>query len=197
DVGKMRAAYYGKITLIDRWFGRIFQAFERRGWWENTLVIFWSDHGEMAGDHGYLHKSAFYSGALNAPFILRWPGRIPAGETSDALVEIMDAFPTLLEAIGLPTSERALGKSLWPLLRGEADFVRDAAFSEVNQISMLMTGRYKYAVDSEGDGFMLFDVSADPDERENLVGHPDFGDVEEQMRERLLKWLLATQVRQR
>ena len=88
------AAYYAMIELIDDNVGRMLAALERTGQADNTLVIFTSDHGEMLGDHGLLLKGCrFYEGLVHVPLILRWPGQILAGATTDALVELTDLTP--------------------------------------------------------------------------------------------------------
>jgi len=116
---------------------------------------------------------------------------------SEALTETIDVFPTLLEAAGREPSRRAFGQSLTPWLRGEPAEHREAVFSEVNHITMVRTERHKYAMDADGDGFMLYDLAADPDERNNLIGHPDCAELERELRERILRWLASTQCRQR
>ncbi len=196
DIARLRANYYGKISLLDHWFGRILDAFEQRGWLDDTFVVFWSDHGEMLGDHGRLHKSVFYESALRVPLILRWPGRIPADQTSQALVENIDVFPTLLEAIGADPSPRCLGRSLWPVLRGEASAHREAVLSEVGNKTMILTERHKYALDSSGEGYLLFDLERDPREQVNWAGHPDVEWIESRLRDQLLVRLAQTQCRQ-
>lgn len=197
DVRRLRANYYGKISLVDCWFGEILAACERKGLLDDTLVVHWSDHGEMAGDHGRLHKSVFYESALRIPFTLRWPGRVPAGQTSDALVETVDLMPTILEAAGVEAPASCLGKTLWPILRDPAARVRDAAFSEVchrgRRCTMVRSERHKYAVHEDGVGYMLYDLAKDPAERNNLLGHPDARGVESALRERLLRFLAEAQ----
>ena len=197
DIRRIRGNYYGKISLIDHWVGEIIAAFERKGWWDNAIVAFWSDHGEMAGDFGWLHKSNFHESALRVPLMVRWPGVARAGAVSEALTQTIDVFPTLLEAAGRDPSRRAFGRSLTPLLRDETTEHREAVFSEVNHITMIRTEHHKYALDSEGDGFMLYDLAADPEERNNLIGHPDCAELERELRERILCWLASTQCRQR
>jgi choline-sulfatase len=200
-VGGIRANYYGKISLVDHWIGRIIEACRQRGFWDDMLVVFWSDHGEMAGDHGRLYKNCFYESAIRVPLILRWPARVPAGRVSDALVQQIDVMPTLLEAVGAPPSKRCEGLSLWPLLDGAAAGVRDAVLSEHDNHEwqdrnyMVRTARYKYAVDRRGRPCMLFDLQEDPDEQVNLAGRPDMAAVESQMRDRLLGFLLGAQRR--
>jgi len=198
-VAAIRANYYGKITLVDFWIGQICQALARRRFLESAFIVFWSDHGEMAGDHQRLHKSIFFDSAVRVPVIIRWPGRIAPLRTCGALVEIIDVFPTLLAGLGLAPSRRSLGRSLWPVLENTDRPHRDAVFSEVvtqhTYGTMIRTDRYKYVADDRGRGYQLFDLVADPNERRNLVGHPDFGPVEAGLRERLLRFHLEAQVR--
>src|SRR6266508_1788474 len=104
------ANYGGKISLIDDRVGRILAILDERGWTENTLVIFLSDHGEMGGDHGRYHKSVFYEGAARVPFIMRWPAALPPGRTEDALIEQLDLFATVVEAGGAEPPRRAFAR---------------------------------------------------------------------------------------
>jgi len=193
---KIHALYYAKIAHLDDCFGEVLEAFRRKGWLDDALIVQWSDHGEMLCDHGRLSKSVFFASALRIVMTLRWPGRIPAGQVSEALVETVDVFPTLLEAVGAAPSARCLGRSLWPCLGDPSAEVRDATFSEVNDTTMVRTKRYKYACDALGRGYMLIDLENDPDEANNLIGVPGTEAVEREMRERLLEFLVSTHVRQ-
>jgi arylsulfatase A-like enzyme len=124
----IRAAYWAMCDLIDVQIGRVLDALERSGQRDNTLVIFMSDHGEMLGDHGiYLKGPFFYEPAVRVPLIVSWPGVVKAGVRSDALVELVDLAPTLLEACHLKSHPGMQARSLWPLLTGEtsADYHRD------------------------------------------------------------------------
>lgn len=189
---QVKAAYYAMITLIDDALGRLMAALERSGQRQNTLVIFTSDHGECLGDHGLLLKGCrFYEGLVRVPLIVSWPGRIACGLVSDALVELTDIMPTLLEICGLPVPERVQGRSLWPILTGQADphTLRDTVRSEyyhvlnpINQAghkqfegsyaTMLRDRRYKLVVYHGHDTGELFDLQNDPGEFENLWHDP-------------------------
>jgi choline-sulfatase len=193
---RIHALYYGKVSLLDDWFGEVLKAYERRGWLEDALVVHWSDHGEMLGDHGRLHKSVFFESAIRIAMTVRWPGRIPSGGVSEALVETIDVFPTLLEAVGAEPSARCLGRSLWPCLRDPSAPLRNEVLSEIRDRSMVRTPGWKYACDSEGRGYLLFDLENDPEETRNLIGAPEGEPVERELRDRLLRRLLGTQVRQ-
>jgi len=197
-IRRIRANYYGKIALIDRWFGEILSACERKGWMDQLLVVFWSDHGEMLGDHHLLYKSRFYESALRVPLIVRRPGG-KGGGRSAALAQTVDILPTVLEAVGLETPVGCMGASLVPALDDPSDPLRETAFSEVlsygRRIVMARTDRHKYVVDEHGHALLLFDLVGDADEQQNLVGHPDAKTTEREMRERLLRFYLTSQFR--
>jgi arylsulfatase A-like enzyme len=199
-IPEIRANYYGKISLIDTWFGHILDAFQSRGWLDDLLVVYMSDHGEMAGDHGRLDQSTLHESSLRVPLVLRWPGRIPANTTTSALVENIDVFPTLLEATGSEPSGRALGSSLWPVMRDPQAELREYQLSEIygsklfgERRMMVRSHRHKYAIDDAGRGFMLYDLQEDPEEQHNLIGREGMASLEQDMREVLLKRLVASQ----
>ena len=127
------AAYYAMIEHIDHEFGRILTALEQTGQRRDTLVIFMSDHGEMLGDHGLLLKGPhFYDEAVRVPLVMSWPERFASGLRSDALVELIDLAPTLLECAEMPMELGIQGRSLLPILSGQAasDRHREFVFSE-------------------------------------------------------------------
>ena len=119
DARTVRAAYYAMIELIDFELGRILRYLETSGARRNTVVVFMSDHGEMLGDHGLLEKGCrFYEGLVRVPLLVSWPGHIAEGRQSDALVELIDVAPTLLDFAGLPIPALMQGRSLSDLLTG-------------------------------------------------------------------------------
>ncbi len=184
NIRAVRANYYGKISLIDHWIGEITGALEERGMLDDTLSVFWSDHGEMLGDHRRVFKCTFHESSMRVPFIFRWPGHFEKGTTSDALAETVDIFPTILDSLGLDSSARALGRSLLPALKGESNHIRRQQLSEVlhageRRICLRSPGE-KYALREDGTGFMLYDLQDDPDEQHNLIG-------QETGREKLLR----------
>lgn len=129
----VRAAYWAMIDLIDDQVGRILDALKRTGQREDTLIIFMSDHGEMLGDHGlYLKGPFFYDPAIRVPLVMSWPGEIREGATSEALVELTDLAPTLLDAAGIDHHKGMQADSFWPLLTGErgADTHRESVYCE-------------------------------------------------------------------
>jgi arylsulfatase len=138
-----------------------------------------SDHGEMLGDHGiFLKGPYFYEGAIRVPMIIRWPGRYKAGLRSDALVEMVDLAPTLLEAAGIPIPERMQGRSLTPLLTGRTTEHRDSIYCEYFDSLALYdpppmamcvrTEHYKMAYYQKLNLGELYDLEVDPEETHNL-----------------------------
>ena len=173
------AAYYAMIEHIDHEVGRMLQVLEDTGQRENTIVIFMSDHGEMLGDHGLLLKGPhFYEEAVRVPLILRWPGHFQVGLKADGLVELVDLVPTLLECAGLPIEPQIQGRSLLPVLKGEADAsqIREFVYSEYLNAwthpeayaTMLRTRNEKIVVYHGTELGELYDLASDPDEFENL-----------------------------
>ena len=188
DGRAVKAAYYAMVELIDTQVGRILDALEASGQAGDTLVIFTSDHGELLGDHGLLYKGCrFFEGLTHVPLILSWPGHIAEGLRSDALVELVDLAPTILDAAGLAIPEAMQGASLMPIATGAAppdhhkdlvicDFNDSVGYSPVpdrTQATMTFDGRYKLVLyHSHGLG-ELFDLQEDPGEFDNLFGRPE------------------------
>ena len=194
SVPEMRANYYGKMSLIDDNVGHILDAFARRGWLDDLFIVFLSDHGEMLGDHGRLRKSTFHESSIRIPLIARWPGRIPENNLSEAMAEIVDVFPTVVEAGGGEPSTRCLGRSLWPVFRQSQDEVRAGQVSEVEfgeARIMLRSRRWKLAIDKQDVCYMLYDLKNDPEEQHNLAADP----AAELLRLKLRKRLASTLAR--
>jgi len=179
------AKYWAQIELIDENVGRMLKALEETGQRQNTVVIFTSDHGEMAGDHGLNKKGCrFYEALVRVPLIFSWPERFQNGLRSDALVELLDIVPTLLELNGLPVPEAMHGKSLLAILTGRADpghhrdFVRCEYYEVLegprSYATMLRTRNYKLVNYHGHEPGELFDLEKDPHEFENQWDNPTY-----------------------
>lgn len=170
DLNKVKRHYAAAIKLIDDWIGQILDTLQRRGMSDHTVVIFCADHGEMMGDHGLFQKSTMYEGALRIPLIIADPREAWTG-TSDALAELMDLHPTILELAGVDSSQCRLdGRSLVPQLKRGAGPHKDYQFSELNNTRMIFDGRYKL-IENHNDINELYDLQEDPHELTNLVDH--------------------------
>jgi arylsulfatase len=181
----LQAAYCAMIKLIDDQVGRIMQALEDSGQRENTVVIFTSDHGETLGDHGLIEKGCrFYEGLVRVPLVFSWPGHFQQGVTSDALVELLDKTPTIMQLAGLEVPERMQGRSLLPILTGAAnaqehrDFVRCEYYDALDEpdgsfATMYRDARYKLVVYHGHNLGELYDLEEDPEEFENMWDEPE------------------------
>ena len=185
DARTLQAAYYAMIKLIDDRLGDMLQALDDSGQRQDTVIIFTSDHGETLGDHGLIQKGCrFYEGLVRVPLIFSWPAQFGAGVRSDALVELVDQAPTLLELAGLHVPERMQGRSLLPILKGEVppsqhrDFVRcefyDALQAEDGTFAtMYRDERYKLVVYHGHNLGEMYDLVEDPDEFEDMWDEPE------------------------
>lgn len=193
---EVKAAYYAMVELIDDQFGRLVDGLEAMGQLDNTLIIFHSDHGETLGDHGQLYKgSRFWEGLVHVPLIFCWPGKLKEGLVSEALVELVDLAPTVLEAAGIEIPGNMQGKSLMGLLTGATDPQThkphvvcefNDALGSTRQIipthaTMYFDGRYKTVV-YHGEGLgELFDLQEDPGEFVNLWDDPGMKDLKAEL----------------
>jgi hypothetical protein len=122
---QVRAQYGSKLSMIDHWFGQVLEALDEQDLWGSTAVIVCTDHGHYLGERDTWGKPPVPIVATmgHIPLLVRWPGREPG--TCDALTTSVDLFATLADVFGAEVRQRTHGRSLVPLLRGEATSVRD------------------------------------------------------------------------
>ena len=201
DLRRSKANYLGKMSLIDDRIGEIIAALKKRGAWENTLVVFAADHGEMMGAHNYMSKCKFYEESARVPLIVRWPGVAAPGTKVEAPVQLFDIYPTVVEAAGGVVTPGHFAKSLTPLLRGAKE-TRPAVFSEISDIGgndafcyLIRTQRYKWFKEYDAKNREhLYDIQVDPLEMKNLAAVPAYKDETQAMHARLLDFLATTDV---
>jgi arylsulfatase len=183
QVRRSRQGYYGSVSFVDEQVGRILEALEKRGWLDETLVIYTSDHGDMTGDHNLWRKSYAYESSARIPMLLRWPsGSAPDSMRGSSLpqpVELRDILPTLLQAAEANLDAELDGRSLLPLVRGQdagwrafIDLEHDVCYNPDNHWSALTDGRAKYIFHARSGEEQLFDLAQDPHERAGLSGDP-------------------------
>lgn len=184
DARTLIAAYYAMIKLIDDQIGRIIDALEATSQLENTIILFMSDHGETLGDHGLIQKGCrFYEGLVRVPMIWSWRGQFAEDVRGQALVELTDIAPTLLDIVGLEIPNYMVGKSLLPILQGEAspnhhrEFVRTEYIDALDlpddsYATMYFDGRYKLNLYHTHNLGELYDLQNDPDEFTDLWDSP-------------------------
>ncbi len=195
-----QAGYFGSINHIDDqiyWLIRKFTTLSheaKRPW----VILFTSDHGEMLGDHHYFRKCEPYEGSAGVPLLIRGSNGLGfrPGITCDTPVCLEDIMPTLLELAGAPIPDDLDGKSLLPILRGEADRVRPwlhgehaACYSADQAFHSITDGRLKYIWRPRSGAEQLFDLAVDPGECTDLADSKDRAPALKQFRERLIETL--------
>jgi choline-sulfatase len=176
-----REVYFALITEFDEYLGKIVDQLDACGLAENTAVFYFSDHGEMAGEHGLWAKVTLLESSVRTPLVVRWPGRVRAGTRIGTPVSLVDLYPTFLGLAGtaLPPPLYVNGHSLLPLLRGEPEkFEGQYVFGEFegegwnHPRCFIREGRYKYVYNHTADS-RLYDLEADPHEMRDLSGAPE------------------------
>jgi arylsulfatase A-like enzyme len=206
DVRRMRAYYYANVSMIDESIGRLIKTLEARGYLENSVVIFASDHGDCLGDHGLSQKWSMYDVVTRVPVIVWAPGRFEGGRSIDGLCQLFDLGPTILEIGGATVPPGFEAKSLLPALTGHDWRPRDRVFCEqasdpamtgVDFITMVRDDRWKLVhLAGSADG-QLFDLHSDPDEVNNLWLSADHAPIRSSLIETLFNWLVESNYRTR
>ena len=195
ELKKDIATYYAMVTFMDQEIGRILQALDRLGASENTLVVFTSDHGHFLGEHGLVAKGPFhYEELIRVPFLVRWPGRVPAGAVSRKLQSLVDLAPTFLAAAGCEIPGVMTGVNQLDCWSG-GPTARAWSITENRHTRTKMhmrtyiNPRYKITVYRQGDDGELFDLETDPGEVRNLWHDPAAKDLKLRM---LYEFMQAT-----
>lgn len=196
------AAYYACNTFVDAQVGVLLEAVDRLNLWEDTVIVFVSDHGYHLGDHGgFWHKLSLFEESARVPLIVYAPGMDGAGQATDQLAELIDLYPTLVALAGLPNRPGLDGIDLTPVLNDPAAKTKPAAYTVVarsdspeadhaRNLSYLghsvRTDRYRYTEWDGGErGVELYDHRSDPQEFVNLAGDDEFADVQERLSRQL------------
>ena len=132
DLIRLRRHYAANVSMIDVQVGRIMAALDSRGYLDNAIVIFTSDHADALGDHGHIQKWTMYDTVLHVPLVFWSKSRIPGGRRRNDLVQLIDVAPTILEAADLPVPLDFEARSLWGAIEDRAGYVpRDTVYAEV------------------------------------------------------------------
>lgn len=190
-----RAHYAGLLSFQDAMIGRIFDCLDRHGLFDNTIVIFTSDHGDLLGDHGRFFKSCLYEGSVRVPLIWRLPGSestVPMDRPH--LVGLQDILPTLCSLSGVPLGQSVDGQDLSPILNDPGAKGRDLIVSQTEdggQKVMIRSRKWKFVWSELGGYEELYDLSADPEELCNLAHREDTRDIQDFMKSELIAWCRA------
>ena len=168
---EIKQAYYATVTMVDAQIGRVLDMLEKSGLDQNTVVVFISDHGYHLGEHGHWQKQTLFDNSTRVPLILATPGEQPVVTRTNAPVELIDLYPTIMDYTGITPPTHLVGSSLKPLIDGEIEEVRSGALTRWRQGYSLKTDRYritKWGPDGEL-GFEFYDHDYDIGELTNLA----------------------------
>lgn len=179
--------YYAVITAMDRYIGQVLKTLEELKQLENTIVIFSADQGISIGSHGLLGKQNLYDAGMKSPLILAGPG-VSKGQT-DALVYLLDLYPTICDLAGVPIPAGLDGQSFKPVLQGQATTARRELFLSYRSVQRAVRDeRWKLIRYPEINRSQLFDLQNDPDEIHDLAAEPAQAARVQTMLGRLAEW---------
>lgn len=195
DRKKLVGVYYGMISMMDKYIGRILDKLDELGLAEDTIVVFTTDHGHFFGQHGLQAKGGFhYEDLIKLPFIVRYPGRVPAGATSGAIQSLVDLAPTFLSFCDIPVPPAMTGVDQKDVWLGTRSAARDHAICEfrhepttIHQ-KTYVDERYKITVYYNQTYGEIFDLQEDPGELRNLWDEPGCEGLKSEL---LLKYVWA------
>ncbi len=194
------AAYYGMVSLLDKYVGLLLDRLDRSGLAGDTLVVFTSDHGHLLGQHGLIAKGPFhYEDLIRVPFLVRWPGRVPAGRRSTALQSLVDLPQTFLSCCGIPAPRGRTGVDQHAVWTGAAEGARSHVLVENNHqpwtvdLRTYVDERWKLTVYLNRPYGELFDLREDPGEFENRWDDPAYAAIKSEL---LLRFLHAEMARE-
>ncbi|MDF1746242.1 MAG: sulfatase [Gimesia sp.] len=188
EIIELRTGYLAGISYLDAQIGKVIAELDRQGLRDNTIIVFWSDHGFHLGEHGLWCKTSNFENDAHVPLMISVPNTNQAGKTSNALVELLDMYPTLVELCHLPKPEYLEGKSLVPILNDSTQTVKPAAFTQhprpayykgaPNHMGVsVRTPRYRYTEwrnfkTGKVEARELYDHEIDPEENTNIADNP-------------------------
>lgn len=196
DLRTALAHYYHLITRIDEEIGRVLDELDRAGDLDDTIVVFTSDHGDFAGEHGLMIKGlGIYESIQRIPLIVSLPAG-PAGVESDAVVESVDLFPTLCSLCGIETPEPVEGRAiLGPAADGKKHaFCESWGEGDARALSVV-TERYRLTYYPEARSGELFDHDHDPGETRSVFDEGSYASVRDKLLRRLLSFSCEAQPR--
>ena len=182
-------AYHACISFIDAQIALLFDALERTGHWDDTIIVLISDHGYHLGDHFMWGKVTLFEICARVPMLIRVPGLTKPGSRSEGLVELVDLFPTLAELCAIEAPAYLQGRSMVPMLEDSEAEGKDAVYTVVGSKNKLgkaiRTKRWRYA--AWHDGEELYDLDNDIEEHHNLAQSPEHSPLLEKMRAHLAR----------
>jgi len=170
----VRALYAGEVSFVDKWVGFLLNKIKELGLYDNSLIVLLADHGHPHGDHESIMKTPdnLYSELIRIPLLVHHPEELYAGKRMDALIQIPDILPTILEIMGLSKETHAMsGKSFWPVVKGEKEKIRDFIITGYHESyhRCIRDKEWSLIVRPDAKGNELYNIEEDPKEKINLI----------------------------
>ncbi|NWK54788.1 sulfatase [Verrucomicrobiaceae bacterium N1E253] len=177
--------YLGTVKAVDESVGRMLDYLEKNGLAENTIVIYSSDQGFYLGEHGWFDKRWMFEESFKMPFLIRWPGVVKPGSRPKELIQNIDYAPTFLDVAALSVPEDVQGKSIVPVLKGEAKNWRESvyyAYYEIGEHAVpqhfgVRTETHKLFYLPGTDEWQMFDLVKDPEEMKSVHDDPEYAEI--------------------
>jgi arylsulfatase len=187
-IRKELRAYLALCSQVDHAIGTILQGLKSSGQDRDTVIVYSSDHGDYAGEHGAMEKvgGISYRAVTQVPLILNVPGIKNAGKVSDAIIESVDLFPTLCQLINIPIPNTVQGKSFIEILTGKVDSIRTSALTENPYRKALATKEWRYVANIDSQKDELYNIVDDPWELNNRIDDTEYKDTAGKMLRELL-----------
>lgn len=186
--------YLGQCASLDENVGRLVDTLKEMGEWENTILIYTSDHGSHFCTRNKEYKRSCHDGCTHIPLIICGPG-FEGGQVREEMISLLDLPATLLNCAGIPKPEQFAGRSLLSLVQGEAQDWPESVFMQISESQVgraVRTKDWKYSVRADADGWnessadvyyedYLYDLRRDPHERNNLAEAPEYAEVRREL----------------
>ena len=199
--GATIAQYYAQITALDDQLARLLSALDESGLSSDTIVVFTSDHGDMLWSQGMSRKQQPWEESINIPFLIRWPGCVPAGRRCGDLFSVADVTPSLLSLMDVDSPVEMEGSDLSSAIAGHTAngpssvFLMDvvsmdeAYYQGLHEWRGVRTQRHTYARWTSGRGWVLYDNEVDPYQLNNLIDKPEAAAIQSELERELQGWL--------
>jgi len=169
-VEETRRGFAAATSFVDAMLGKVIGKLREKGEFENTVIVFFSDHGIFMGNHGRFHKGSVFNEIANPCLVVHYPKKFRKGVVERRPVELAGLVKTCLDIAGAQESEKEkpFGESLMPLLTGKGEYKTRYVFSEIEGFQSCFDGRYRYIANKEKP--LLYDLKNDPVEMKNIAG---------------------------
>ena len=188
DLEKYLKAYLALVSQVDYGIDMVIDELVKRDELKNTIIVYSSDHGDYAGEHGLIEKRGgiSYKAITGIPMIFRLPDMQHTGRVTDEIVEAVDFFPTICELSGIPIPNTAQGISFAGIVNDTKDSIRQSAFTENVYRKCLATKKWRYIANIEGQKDELYNLEEDPWELNNKIDDSECINVVQKLSRELL-----------